>query len=444
MSVVVLRVAQRLGLTEGQVYTVAIGLAVGLWAAIAGIPPTMVDRIVAPASNGRLAPAVGVAPPAGETAAPPSTSLPAGSPGEGLFLPVDPSGAYPGGDSGVFGPGADGLFGDGSGSGGDSPPPASSDPLGTTDVFASVPAPGAPEGIAVAEDGRVFVATNNGGGRGDAGPPKVLRYSGEGELQAQVLLSAVEPGFGVRGLALPRGESGADVVYAVTARPSAVLRVDVGAGSVSTYAAIPNLPSCVTTGLAGPCESSPVDNPPEPRAAAFGSDGALYVADRAQAVVWRVAPGGGAVAVFHQALDYVSTDGLNGIAFDNKGRLVLTVAESLSSPGSGAVLRLPLDATGAPGALETVTTTGPTEKPVGITAGASGRLYVALSGVGRAVVLDEEGTELHRFPGAADAAYDTPVGVALRGADLLVTVQAPTRPVAGQVVRIAVEDRPAH
>jgi sugar lactone lactonase YvrE len=442
VSVLVLRLAQKLGITEGQVYTVTIGLVVGLAAAIAGIPPTMVDRIAAPASNRRPAPVAASAPAASGGAAAPMAA-PAGPSfpdGGGLSLPVDSSGGFPAPASGLFG-GDGGLFGDGTES--TNPEPSLEEPIGTTDVFAAVPAPGAPEGIAVTDDGRVFVATNNGGGRGEGGPPKVLRFSGIGTVEAEATLTAVEPGYGVRGLALPRDEAGGNVVYAVTARPSAVLRVDLASGAVATYATIPNLPSCAATALVPPCETSAVDAEPEPRAAAFGADGALYVADRGQAVIWRVAPGGGAVAVFHQALEYVSANGLSGIAFDAPGRLVLTVAESLSMPGSGAVHRLPIDATGKPGTLEKVATTAPTERPVGITAGASGRLYVALSGVGRVVVLDEEGTELHRFPGAADAAYDTPVGVALRGQDLLVTVQAPTRPIAGQVVRIAVQDRPA-
>lgn len=421
MSALVQRVGAKLDLTEGQVYTALIGLVVGLATAIGGIPPTLVDRM-RPAAVARpmVDPTGNVAPAA---TASPATPAPSGF--DGFAAPLDPTVSFPGG--GAFGGSPFPGDGGGSGGGGEGPPPPRP-PAGTVDTFASVPAPGAPEGIAVGADGRVFVATNN-----SAGKPAVMRFSGDGRLESTVAVDVVEAGYGIRGLALPRAASG-DVVYALAARPAAVLAVDVGLGSVSTYATVPDVPACVAVALAGPCELSAVDNPPEPRAAVFGVDGALYVADRGQAVVWRVAPGGGEVALAHQAPQFVSPDGLSGITVDSTERLVVTVAQSVPDAGGGAVYRLG-------DSVEKVAATATGDRPVGIAAGRSGRLYVALAGVGRVVVLDADGTERSRFPGDADAPFDTPVGVAFRGEDLLVTEQAPSRALAGRVVRIVVEDR---
>ncbi|HVF73874.1 MAG TPA: hypothetical protein VM938_02395 [Acidimicrobiales bacterium] len=423
MSALVQKVGCKLDLTEGQVYTAAIGLFVALATAIGGIPPTLVDR-VRPAGVARplVDPTGSVAP---ATSAGPPAPAPVSAP-DGFSLPFDPAPTFP--DGGSFGGGS--FPGDGGnigGGGGDFSPPRP--PVGTVDTFASVPAPGAPEGIAVGNDGRVFVATNNSGAK-----PVVMRFTGDGALEASVTVEAIEAGFGVRGLALPRA-TGGNVVYALAARPAAVFRVDVGLGTVASYAGIPDVPPCIAVALAGPCELSPVDNAPEPRAAVFGADGALYVADRGQALVWRVAPGGGEVRLAHQSPEFVSPDGLSGITVDSTERLVVTVAQSVTDAGGGTVYRL------GDAAPTKVASTATGDRPVGIAGGRSGRLYVALAGAGRVVVLDQAGAEQARYPGATDAPFDTPVGVAFRGEDLLVTEQAPTRPPAGRVVRIVVEDR---
>src|ERR687885_706648 len=49
-------------------------------------------------------------------------------------------------------------------------------------VFARVPKPGGPEGVAVAADGRVYVATLNGEGGQKGAPSKVFAYSPKGKL----------------------------------------------------------------------------------------------------------------------------------------------------------------------------------------------------------------------------------------------------------------------
>lgn len=421
------RVGTRLGLTEGQVYTTAIGVVVGLWAAIVGIPPTLVDRILPDAGRPEAVAPIGAEQaPALPSPAPTAPPVDAGG---GFGLPLLPSGDAGGG----FGGGGsffDGGPGGGGGEmpGGDGGSGRRSQPFGTVSVFASVPPPGAPEGIVVARDGRVVVATNSA-----TGTPVVVRYTADGDVETTSDLAGVEPGFGVRGLASPDGSP--DVVYAVTARPAAVLRVDLVTGTASTYAPVPDLPACVAVVLAGACEYSPVDNPPAPRAAAFGSDGSLYVVDAGQAVVWRVRPSGGQAEVFHQAVEYLGTEGLSGVAVDGAGRLVLTVAAAPTHAQGGVVYRL------AEGTLAEVASVPAGERPIGVAVdSSSGRLYVALAGAGRLLVLDDAGAEVARFPKPEDTALDTPVGVALRGSEALVTEQAPSRPLGGRIVSIAIAD----
>ena len=423
------RLGERIGLSEGQVYTTAIGLVVGVWAAVVGIPPTLVDRILPDAGRPEA-----VAPIGAEQAPPPSVPVPvpATAPlvdgGAGFGLPLLPSPGTSDGFGGgsLFDGGAGG--GDGELPGDDFGPRRPTRPFGTVSVFAPVPPPGAPEGIVVARDDRVVVATNSA-----TGTPVVLRYTADGELEKTTTLAGVEPGFGVRGLASPDGSP--DVVYAVTARPAAVLRVDLVTGTASTYAPVPDLPACVAVVLAGACEYSPVDNPPAPRAAAFGADGSLYVADAGQAVVWRVRPSGGQAELFHQAVEYLGTDGLSGVAVDGAGRLVLTVAAAPTQAQGGVVYRL------ADGMLAEVATVPAGERPIGVAVDSlSGRLLVALAGAGRLLILDDTGAEVARFPKPEDTALDTPVGVALRGSEALVTEQAPSRPLGGRIVAIAIAD----
>ncbi|WP_147263935.1 hypothetical protein [Prauserella sp. PE36] len=50
------------------------------------------------------------------------------------------------------------------------------------DVFAEVPQPGHPEGITVADDGTVYVGTQQWVLEPRKGPSKIFAYSSEGEL----------------------------------------------------------------------------------------------------------------------------------------------------------------------------------------------------------------------------------------------------------------------
>ena len=80
------------------------------------------------------------------------------------------------------------------------------------------------------------------------------------------------------------------------------------------------------------------------------------------------------------------------------------------------------------------------ERSAGLTVGRSGRLYVALSGAGRVVVLQPDGTTTATLPTDPASTYDTPVRVTFSPAGLMVVEQAPTRPAAGRVIELGVDD----
>lgn len=145
--------ARRLGCTVGQAYTSVIGLVIATALAITAISPRPHTR---------------------EDPASPSVSQSTVTQGA-VPAPTDEPSPTPS----PLAPGHVGFPTDG---GAASDPGLGSGGARETDLtlvlpevarFAAVPAPGVPEGVAVDSDGRVYVATNNGGSRGGPGPSRV-------------------------------------------------------------------------------------------------------------------------------------------------------------------------------------------------------------------------------------------------------------------------------
>lgn len=412
VGVAVRAVARRWGVSEGQAYTALIGVVLALAAAVGGIPPTLAERRVETTGTPRTArttPDVVAVGDSGSVAGLPDLTLvPAIPLGDGLGGPEislrPPPSSPPGGPA--------------------------RDPVGSFRVLATIPEPGAPQGIAAAPNGRVIVATDNGPERGVNGKPALFVFDG-GDAPKRITLDAVVAGQGVHDLVLAPGGDGGDV-YALASRPAAVLHVDLNTGSVSTYAAVPDIPPCARAVLQTPCELSPVDNAPKPIDAIADDNGTMFVADAAQGVVWRI--GTDRVAtLFFQAREFVALDGLSGIAAAPDRVLYLTVARAPTAAGAGVIYRL------ADGKLAEVVRTDNGDLPRGVVAGRSGKLYVALSGSGRVLVLNRDGSRVGWLPGA-QSAFDTPVRVMFGPTALLVVEQAPTRPQAGRVVALGVDD----
>lgn len=418
------RIGRRLGLTEGQVYTAAIGLTVGLVAAFSGIPPTLVAK---PGADVAAPPPQMGAPLAEAPAQEPATfELPT----ELALAPEQPS----------FSPAP--YYAPPPPAGGPMPPaaaPVRATP-GSVTTFARVPAPGAPEGVAVLPDGRLFAATNNGGDRGVAGPPAIVEFAADGDLVRTHSLPGVDTsgGHGLLGLAAHGG-----VLYALSATPAAVWRLDPSGGAAAQIAVIPDLPSCLPAGLTGACELSPLDRPPLPKGLAAGPDGTLYIADANQATVWRLAPGQAAATVLHQAPGYVGEQGPSGVAVEATGALIVTVARATLQGDAGAVYRLARGEDGAVTEAAQIATTASGELPTAVAAGASGHLYVALSGANAILALKPDGTVAARYPEEAAPLFATPSGVALHDGGLFVANQAPGEPDRWAVLRVELGDRPA-
>lgn len=303
--------------------------------------------------------------------------------------------------------------------------------VGHTDVFATVPSPGAPEGIAV-RDGVVYVGTHVWIGGNSGGPPsKIFRYDlatgaplGDIAIQGQNLGAT----HGILGMAF----DALGRLYVIDVSPSRIIRIDLESEAQDTYATLPDLHPC--TGSPPPCAPTILDAPPFPNDLVFDEAGNAYVTEAQAATIFRVPPGGPAEIWFQERrLD--SLFGPNGIAIGPDGGLyfAMTASTQLLSPLQGIIYRLPIDAAPprARDLIEVFRWLEPAAGPDNIAFGASGRLYVALAGLNQVSVLRPSGRrfkEVARFPGSPvenllqAIPYDAPAGIAFDGAgNVLVT-----------------------
>lgn len=312
--------------------------------------------------------------------------------------------------------------------------PAASEQFGDSFTFATLPAPGAPTAISVSPSGEVWVGTDNGPERGEDGPPKVFQLSSDGTVQREYQPTSLAGGI----TDLVVGESGA--VHLLARAPAGVFVLDPDSGATEAYASIPDVAPCIPPVVVDDCDAAIVDQAPSPSAMAFDADGSLFVADAGQGAIWRIPAGGGDAEQWLVEMGWASPagdTGPTGLAFDGAGNLVVAVQGLLTEDVGVIYLIEVTDDDGAGEAVELARTEAG-ERPAGIALGASGRVYVPLSAAGQILVLDREGEEVGRTP--TEAGIDTPMGIAFRGTDLLVTAQAPTDATAGQVVRLPVEE----
>jgi sugar lactone lactonase YvrE len=398
--------------TEGQAYTIVIGLVFAFVTAGIGIPPTLTDR-VAPAQPARAdaaqpAPSSTMTPPRG--ASPPSSAGPVASPPFDAVFGI-------GGEAPALSSGDDTAPPD---FGGDVGGPASPTPtfaddgrLGEVERLADTA--GAPHGIAVDRDSGAFYVSVK--------PSRVRRYSAAGVLERE---------YGIDGQPSGVALDGDGRLYALDAATARVVRIDTESGAPELFGPVPDVPSC-TVDRAARCELSPSDSAPVPAGATFDTDGNLFVADTGQGIIWRFDRHGTA-SIWDKAPEYLSPTGAGPAAlqFDPSGSLVVAVTQTLVGL-TGAVFRVPVQQNGAAGPRVEVYRSAPNDDPTGVAVGQSGRVYVALRGADALLVLGPDGSVVARI--TSDLLAD-PVGVAFRGQSLLITNQS-----ASTVVRAAVEDR---
>jgi sugar lactone lactonase YvrE len=313
--------------------------------------------------------------------------------------------------------------------------PARAENIGHTTVFARVPAPGLPEGLAV-RGGLVYTGTHEPA-RGNAGngPSKIFAY----DLSTRRLVRTItvtgehlEETHGVTGLAF----DGAGYLYALDRYPARVLRFDmsVNPAKQSTYSMIPDLPAC-STGASQACSPTTLDLPPFPDGIAFGPDGSTYVSDLQGATIFRVPLGGGAAKIWFQDARLDGVFGVNGFAVGPDRRTLyftMTGSQQPTSLAAGIIYTLPLVNHPTASDLKTFARLPqPVDGPDGLAFGSSGKLYIALAGANQMTILNRDGSVAARFPDlptnymAQEIPYDTPASVAFDGkGNLLVANQS--------------------
>ncbi len=298
--------------------------------------------------------------------------------------------------------------------------------LGDSRVFAAVPFPGFPEGIAVNDDLVYVSGPASFGEPANEVPSRIFGY----DLDTGDLVQEIE----IQGQSIiPKAVSSIalddeDGLY-VLDEQQGVLRIDVDTEEQTTYGA-PFFPFF----------SSPFNHPAPYliNDLAFDKEGYLYVTDSFQATIWRVPPGGGAPEIWfhHPSIDGVF--GPNGVRIDKKSR-ILYFTVTIDGMGRGVVYRLPLVDVPTINDLEVFHTYTPAAPdflppaPDGIAFGRSGKLYVALALTHQISVLDKIGQEEVRYSGPAQTddpgnplPWANPANIAFnnKGKALLVTNHA--------------------
>jgi hypothetical protein len=281
-------------------------------------------------------------------------------------------------------------------------PAASARSIGDTHTFVTIPYPGQPGGMAVV--GRTLYVDTFGfaySGAGDSVPPATWHRPADGydDVFAYDLDAARLVGRRPNPIVVPRTRQAAIMglsgiasdahgfLYVVDMN-GRVLRVDPRSGDQQVYATFP-------AGAGGPVSTMPLD-------IAFDTRGYGYVTDiSGPPVIWRVPPGGGEASPWFVDPRIAGwwSEGDGGIRIDPTGtRLYFTVVGSSfpETAAHGLVYSLPLAKPEASELRLVHTFESPAEKPplgtgpVGLTFGASGKLYVALPGTSQVAMLRPE------------------------------------------------------
>ena len=307
------------------------------------------------------------------------------------------------------------------------------------DLFARVPDPGQPEGIAVDSRDKVFVGTSpkDGGPVGARQRSKVFVYDGSGSLKRDYPIRGQnldEPFYGLIGMAF----DGDDRLYAADSAPPRIIRLNPDTGAQQDYARFRDVPSCRAVGRTRNCSDTAADMAPLPDYPVFAPDGTMYVTDLNQALIWRIPPGGGRPKVWFTDDGFESIFGPNGIQFMADGKTLLFVLSTQSSPLADpqrlpGLYELRVRRDGRPGGLRQFWESELDDVPDGFAIGQSGKVYVALAGTptGNAVaVVSPQGEELARTPPSEvenqqmEVPFDQPASAAFLGKRLLVTNHA--------------------
>jgi len=296
-----------------------------------------------------------------------------------------------------------------------------------TRVFARVESPGYPANVYVHPNGKVYAGTFSNPS-GDSLRSVVREWSKSGALLHSwtVPRQDLAESHGVQ-VATSDARGRLVILDKTSGR---VLRLNPDTGRFTSYSRLADLPTCPAS---GPCSPNVNDEKPIPNYAAWGPHGALFVTDYAQAVVWKIPPGGG------RAKPWFTSKLLDGIEFgtaglvtapDHKSLLVMQQTSLGLGEGSapmGKLYRLRLKDR----LLTRLWVSRPMDLPDGFALARSGRVYLACAGSNQLVVLDSSFKEVERVPAlpvtgenSSSIPFDTPSNMTFAGRRVLIANQA--------------------
>lgn len=315
--------------------------------------------------------------------------------------------------------------------------------IGDVSVFARVPAPGHPFGVAV-DDSRIYISTSAGdffaspatGGHLNSDGERVFAYDKAGHLVKTTSI-ATKPNsdMGLFGLALDGNPTPNHKLY-VADMNGRILRLalDRDAPAPELFAQVP--PPFVGLGWHASMWNDLV----------FDKAGNLFMTDD-KPRLWRVTPDG------HASIWFTDPGllGLFGFAggplgarIDPTGKfLYFTITISAAFPGEAVVYRLPLVDHPSASDLQVVHRFPAPQGQIppqaaGLVFAESGNIYVGLIGTNQIAVLDPAGNEIRRI---SSPLFDSPWGLAFMGDSLLVTnadIQEPGSPSRWNVLKVFV------
>lgn len=290
----------------------------------------------------------------------------------------------------------------------------------TTTVFSGLPAgsPGHPVGVVLSKDGYVYAATHQDATGGPGGPSHIYQYTQGGRLTHDYTVTGqASTGQGITNLAVDSH----GLIYALNRHDASVITLDPRTWTQKTYATIPDVPPCGSTGPNGHCSATKSDQPAYPDDLAFAPDGSLLVTDISQALIWDIPKGGGTPRVWLTSPALDSLFGPCGIRFASPQQVVLAQCTyNLSDPTKlatayGRVYTVPVRRDGSAGALHQIWQGQPGEAADGIAIGQSGRIYVAMALGNGLLTLGPDGREITRTVSQSNdpVPYDNPASVAI-------------------------------
>jgi DNA-binding beta-propeller fold protein YncE len=200
------------------------------------------------------------------------------------------------------------------------------------EIFTDVPEPGHPEGILVAPNGTVYVATHQRAVETPGPPSKIFAYDRNGEFLREYVIEGqeLEKGPGLVGM----GMDADGLIYVIDRYPYRIITIDPATGEQQDYASFRDVQTCSPLLTQEECSESLLKRDSLPDDLTFAADGTMYVTDVRQNLIWRVPRGGGEAEVWFTDTRLDSVFGPNGIEVMPDGETLMFV-QSFTGPFDG-------------------------------------------------------------------------------------------------------------